>query len=73
MSDLEKTIQYWFTFNIITWGINESIASLGMVSALNSGQADRAFPFAIAALALNLLMVPNLRAALTLADYRTSS
>mgnify|MGYP007019856887 CR=1 FL=1 len=54
-----KFQQYWFMFNVIAWGVNESIASFGVVIFSLTGEPRRAVPFAIAGLLLNLFTFPN--------------
>ena len=58
---LSKFLQQWFTFNVIAWGVNESIASFGVVIFGLTGETSAASPFAIAGVLLNLLMFPNFK------------
>lgn len=54
-----KFQQYWFMFNVIAWGVNESLASFGVVIFSITGEPRRAVPFALAGILLNLLTFPN--------------
>ena len=56
---LSKFQQNWFTFNVISWGINESIASFGIVIHGLTGEPRNAVAFALAGIFLNLFMYPD--------------
>ena len=49
----------WLTFNIIRWALHESIAIYGLVLTLISANLKEMIPFAIAAVALNLISMPS--------------
>lgn len=49
----------WLTFNIIRWALHESIAIYGLVLTIISANLSEMIPFAIAAVALNLLSMPS--------------
>lgn len=54
-----KFQQYWFMFHLIAWGVNESLASFGVMIFSLTGEPGRAVPFAIAGIVLNLVTYPN--------------
>jgi hypothetical protein len=57
---LGKLVPQWLMFNILSWGLNESIASLGLMVSTASRNANAIIPFVAAALILNFIMRPDL-------------
>ncbi len=61
--DREKQVlkfqQYWFMFHLIAWGVNESLASFGVMIYSLTGVPGKAVPFAVTGILLNLLTYPN--------------
>lgn len=55
-----RFVQHWISMNLLAWGLNESIASFGVIIAKLTHSAGAALPLALAGLILNLLMVPRL-------------
>lgn len=64
--------QYWFTFHVIAWGVNESLASFGVMIFATTGDPQTATPFAIAGILLNMLMYPDFPEAAKRAGIKTS-
>lgn len=58
---LIKVIFNKFGAVLVSLMLHEAIAIFGLVIALQSGNAGKIIPFAIAALALNILIFPDLR------------
>lgn len=58
---LMKLSAQWFMFNIIAWGLNESIASIGLMVATMARKPTAVLPFVGVSVLLNLSMKPDLR------------
>jgi hypothetical protein len=57
---LAKLAPQWLMFNILSWGLNESIASLGLMVSTATRNANAIIPFVGASLILNFIMRPDL-------------